>query len=201
MANVEIQRVEFQSPQAVGVQFPINVVVENHETLGRVFGGCTKSGVEGHAVHVRLDVRNTDTGFSVSHNETVCAPIQSTAAPNARARFSVKLDDPGEYIVNAHIEAVNVSGQDSSESYRLDVEEDAKDALTTGGTAGRTEDTSSTGQLGGGSGGNEPDRNVNALSWVLNNQETAAAILLVLALLYLLGPFAEAGASLAGGSS
>lgn len=204
MANVEIQRVEFQSPQAKGVDFPVNVVVENHETVAPLAGDhrCNTSGVGGHEVRVRLDIRHTDTGFTWNGNKTICAPIQSLVVPNARARFNPRLHDAGEYVVNAHVEAVGVSGQDDSQTYRLVVEEDAEDALTTGGTPGRTEDTSSTGQPGGGSGGNEPeDSGGDILSWVLNNQQKAAAILLVLAVLALAGPYAELASNVAGGSS
>lgn len=198
MAAIEVFRVEIENEGelATNTPFTVNVPVENHNTLGPVLGGCVNSGVEGHKVRVRLNIEHAQGATAWSGSQTVCAPIQSTLAPNVRARFTPELEESGEYIVRAYVQQVNGASEDTSEAHRIQVSDDVS-TIPLGGTEGQSEDTAATGQdgspLGGGSGS-------GVLAWVMNNQQQAATILLVLAFLYVAGPFAEVAANVTEGS-
>lgn len=201
MAGVRIKRLEFNSPQPEDTDFEVTVVANNRNTVVTFWDSerCQPSGAlgestqnNGHRARAKVVVSDQNGVVKETDWRPFCAPIDTLNGEDPKIPFTFNLRTPGTYSVKAII-ADDIGGGHrftKVKSLRVIAPGEADEGDTGGG--------------GNDNGGNNdldnPDSGGDILSWVLNNQQKAAGILLLLAFLAVASPYASIAANATGNS-
>lgn len=205
MADIRVRYVDYADEQAANQPFPVEVGINNNETVGPIGWGpvvCPDSGAvnSGHMTDVTLTVRDSNGSPVETYEEGLCVPVNRPSefgSANAVAEFTVSLP-PGDYTLAAEVQVRGDNGHDSAQPKQLTVT-DGTDSLD-GGDADRGWWTDP-----GPEGGDDPDSNpANPLADVFGVSPSTAKLLAgggaLLIALMILSPYAQMGASIAGGA-
>jgi len=130
VADVRVRRVEFEGPGAAGQPVPVDVVVNNNETVALAWNGktCDTDGVtnaRGHKTDVTLTVRDASGEEVYEETTRECVPVnEPSTALSGNARVSFRPELPaGDYTVEATVSVINEDRSHSGSTRSLTVEE------------------------------------------------------------------------------
>ncbi|QIO23716.1 hypothetical protein [Haloarcula sp. JP-L23] len=203
MADIRVRYVDYRDEQAANQPFPVEVGINNLETVGPVGWGpvvCPDSGAvnNGHMTDVTLTIRDSTGSVVETLEEPLCVPVNRPSLvgqANATAEFQPSLP-PGEYTVTAEVAVRGNNGTDTSQPQSLTVSE-GTDSLP-GGDADRGfwQDPGPDGNDGG-TDGSDPFAAIPGVT--ATEAKVGGGLVVLLVLLWVAAPYASLGASLAGG--